>query len=197
MRSSPRPYLPHLVLGAMVLFLAAACAGPNVQVYERPDGTIIVESQKTEAKVTAVDARAGTITLKRSWHDEAKTFKVNSNVVDVTQIRVGDEVHAEVIEEVAILIVPGGVPPEIDAAAMVATAAPGEKPAMVAADSVHVTAEIIAIDSHSHEVTIEYPDGSVQTVKVAKHIDLTKVALGDSVSIQITEAVAIAVVKPR
>jgi hypothetical protein len=168
-----------------------------VEVYERSDGTIIVESEKTEATVTAVDARAGTITLKRSWHDKAKTYKVNPNAVDFTQIRVGDEVHAEVIEEVAVLIVPGGVPPEIDAAAMVATAAPGEKPAMVAAESVQVTAEIIAIDGHSHEVTIEYPDGSVQTVKVAKHIDLTKVALGDSVFIKITEAVAIEVVAPR
>ena len=50
--------LHGLVLGAVALFLATACAGPNVEVYERSDGTIIVESEETKAKVTAVDARS-------------------------------------------------------------------------------------------------------------------------------------------
>ena len=94
----------------------------------------------------AIDARASTITLKRSWLDEPKTFKVNSGVVNLSRIRVGDVVHAEVIEEVAVTLVPGGAPPEIDAAAVVALSAPGDKPAIVAAESVQVTAEIIAID---------------------------------------------------
>jgi hypothetical protein len=34
-------------------------------------------------------------------------------------------------------------------------------------------------------------------VKVGKHIDLEKIALGDSVLIQMTEAVAIEVTKPN
>jgi hypothetical protein len=188
-----RSGLLSFILGALTLSLALACSGPTVDVYERPDGTIIVESQKTKATVTAIDARAGTITLKRSWLDEPKTFKVDSDVVNLSRIRVGDVVHAEVIEEVAVTLVPGGAPPEIDAAAVVALSAPGDKPAIVAAESVQVTAEVIAIDGHSH---LELPDGSQQTVKAAKHIDLTEVALGDSVLIRITEAVAINVTKP-
>jgi hypothetical protein len=40
---------------------------------------------------------------------------------------------------------------------------------------------------------IELPGGSAQTVKVAKHIDLDKLALADSVPIQLTEALAIEV----
>jgi hypothetical protein len=46
-------------------------------------------------------------------------------------------------------------------------------------------------------VALELPDGSGTTVKVGKHVDLTQLALGDSVSIRITEAVAIEVVRPR
>ncbi len=127
----------------------------------------------------------------------AKTFKVDSGVVNLTKIRVGDEVHAAVVEEFAVSLVPGGTPPEVDVAAAIALAEPGDKPAMIMADSVQVTADIIAIDGHSRQVTIKFPDGSEQTVKVAKHIDLTQVALGDSVLIRITQAVAISVAAPN
>ena len=92
---------------------------------------------------------------------------------------------------------PGGTPPEVDVAAAIALAEPEDKPAMIMADSVQVTTDIITIDGHSHQVTIKFPDGSEQTVKVAKHIDLTQVALGDSVLIRITQAVAINVAAPN
>jgi hypothetical protein len=188
--------LKSLASGAMILALAAACAGPNVEVYERPDGTIIVETMETKATVEAIDARAGTVTLKRRFH-KAKTFKVDENVADIGQIQVGDEVHAVVIEELAVVLIPGGAPKMVAAAAEVALSPAGRKPAIVMAERTEITAEIIAIDSHGHKVTIELPDRSVQTVKVGKHIDLEKIALGDSVLIQLTEAVAIEVTKPN
>jgi hypothetical protein len=188
--------LTVVLFASLILALTSACAGPDVQVYEKPDGTIIVESMEIKATVEAVDARARTVTLKRRFH-EAKTFKAGKNFANFDQIQVGDEVHAVVIEEFAVVLVPGGAPAMVEAAAAVALAPDGSKPAVVMVETVAVTAEITAIDSHGHHVTIEFPDGSVQTVKVGKHIDLTKVALGDSVLIQITEAVAIEVVKPR
>jgi hypothetical protein len=186
-----------LALGSLLPILALACAGPKIDVYERPDGTIIVESMETRATVTAVDVRAGTVTLKRAGLHKAKTFKVDSGVVDLTRVRVGDEVHATVVEELAVSLVRGGTPPEVDVAAAVALAEPGDKPAMIMADRVQVTADVVAIDGHSHQVTLRLPDGSEQTVKVAKHIDLTRVSLGDSVHIQITQAVAIDVTAPN
>ena len=185
-----------LLLGVVILSLAAACAGPTVKVYEKPDGTIIVESMEIKATVTAIDARARTVTLKRKFH-RAKTFKAGKNVVNFKQIQVGDEVHVVVVEEFAVSLIRGGAPPMVGEAAAVALAPEGSKPGLVMADSVVVTAEITAIDAHTRQVTIEFPDGSGKTVKVGKHIDLTQVALGDSVSIQITEAVAIEVAKPR
>jgi hypothetical protein len=179
----------------MILALAAACAGPNVEVYERPDGTIIVETMESKATVEAIDARAGTVTLKRRFH-KAKSFKIDENIADIGQIQVGDEVHVVVIEELAVVLIPGGAP-QMVAAAAVALSPAGRKPAVVMAERVEITAEIIGIDSHGHQVTIELPDGSVRTVKVGKHIDLEKIALGDSVLIQLTEAVAIEVTKPN
>jgi hypothetical protein len=191
-----RPSLTLLAPIVILLTLAVACVGPDVQVYEGPDGTIIVESMKVKATVEAVDARARTVTLKRRFH-EAKTFKVDDDLANFDQIQVGDEVHAIVVEEFAVVLVRGGAPAMVEATEAIAISPDGSKPAIVMADTVGLTAEIIGIDSHSHQVTIELPDGSVKTVKVGKHIDLTTLALGDSVVIQITEAVAIQVTKPQ
>ena len=74
MPKSLRSDMRGLLLGVVILSLAAACAGPTVKVYEKPDGTIIVESMEIKATVTAIDARARTVTLKRKFH-RAKTFK--------------------------------------------------------------------------------------------------------------------------
>lgn len=41
-------------------------------------------------------------------------------------------------------------------------------------------------------MTLEFVDGSVESFKVGKHIDLSKVSLDDSVRVQVSEAVAIA-----
>ena len=187
--------LSRLVLATVLLSLITACAGPKVEVYERPDGTIVVETLKVKATVTAVDARARTVTLKRRFH-KAQTFKADKNDINFNQIQVGDEVHAVVVEEVAVSLVPGGAPSMIEEGAAIAVAPEGDKPKIVMVDTVAMTAEIIAIDQHSHQVTLELPDGTLKSVKVAKHIDLTQISLGDSVLIQVSEGVAIEVVKP-
>ena len=48
-----------------------------------------------------------------------------------------------------------------------------------------------AIDAHAHSITLELIDGTTQSIKVAKHIDLTQFGLGDSVRVQVTDAVFI------
>ena len=177
--------------------LLSACGGPTVKVYESPDGTIVVESMETTATVTAIDARARTITLKRGRFHQPKTFKVGEEAVNFEQIQVGDEVHAVVVEELAVALVPGGTAPMLGEAQAVALAPEGSKPAIVVADTVAMTAVITAIDGHAHQVTLELPDGTSRSVKVGKHVDLTRVSLGDSIVVTLTEAVALAVVKPR
>ena len=183
------------VVGTLMLSLATACLGPDIKVYERADGTTIVETSEAKATVTAVNARTRSITLKQRFH-KPQTFKADESIANFDQIQVGDEVHAVFVEEFAVTLIPGGAPPEVDAEVVVALAPDGAKPAVVMAESVGVTATIIAIDGHSHKVTLEFPDGEVKTVKVSKHIDLEEIALGDSVYIKITEALALEIVKP-
>lgn len=196
MSSNLLPGLSRLIFAAVTLSLTTACIGPNVEIYERPDGTIIVESLETKATVTAIDARARTVTLKRRFH-KAQIFKADKGIINFNQIQVGDEVHAVVVEKLAVSLVPGGAPPLVKKGAAIGLAPEGDKPGIVLVATAAMTAEITAIDSHSRQVTLELPDGSIKTVKARKHIDLTQISLGDAVLIQITRAVAIEVVKPR
>ena len=93
-----------------------------------------------------------------------------------------------------LLIIFTWTPPR--AAAAVALAPEGAMPGAVMASTVEVVATVVAIDSHEHTVTLEFRDGRIQEVHVGKHRDLSNVGLGDSVRVQITEAVAISVVRP-
>jgi len=188
-----------IAVSSLVL-LASACGfmGPKVETetYTTPDGAIVVESVELTATVKAVDGRARTLTLDPKYGDE-QTFEVGPEAKNFDQIRVGDELHVELVEELAVSLIPGGADESVGALDAVAYAPVGEKPAIAAVSTRSVTADIVAIDSHDHRVTLEFIDGSVASVKVGKHIDLSKVSLNDSVRIQIAEAVLIDFSKPE
>lgn len=186
-----------LALGLAVSLMVACQTGPKTEtvVEEGPGSVVVVQTTEVKATVTAIDATNRTVTLKRKWH-QPKTFKVSEDAVNFQQVRVGDEVHAALIEEVAVTLVSGGAPPGVDAAVAVGLAAEGEKPAVLMADTVEVTATVVAIDGHEHTVTLEFADGRHEEVNVPRSRDLSNVGLGDSVRVRVTEALAISVVKP-
>lgn len=180
------------------LLLAAACAmGPQVEttVYERPDGVLVVDTVQLEATVVAIDATRREVRLKPRGGKE-ETFKAGPEVVNFQQIRVGDVVRAVVVEALAVTLVPGGEPESVGTGAAVALAPQGAKPGVVMADTIEVTGTVTAIDGHEHTLTVQFPDGTFETIRVAKHRDLSKVALGDSLRMQLTKGVAISVEKP-
>jgi hypothetical protein len=187
-----------LVLTAAALSITLACqTGPKVvtEVKEGPGSVVVVQTVQLQATVVAIDAANRTVRLKPKWSDP-KTFRVGEGAVNFQQVRVGDLVHATVIEETAITLVPGGAPAGAGAAAVATLAPEGSMPAGIVAATVEAVATIVAIDGHEHTVTLEFADGHTSELNVGKHRDLSKVALGDSVRVQITEAVAISVVRP-
>ncbi len=179
------------------VFLTACALGPHVEtrVYETSTGAVVVQSVEWVATVQSIDGVKREVTLKPK-HGDAQVFKASDEAVNFDQVQVGDEVHAEVVEEMAVTLIPGGEPSSVGEAELVALAPEGEKPSVVMVETEEITAEIVGIDAHSHQVTLQFVDGTTEAIKVGKHIDLSTVALGDSVRIQVTEAVVIAVVKP-
>jgi len=195
-----RPSRIGAVFFSVILLLsyAVGCqSGPKVEtvVDRRPDGVVMVQTVRVTATVVAIDAINRTVRLQPK-RGEARTLKVGEGAVNFEQVHVGDEVHAALIEETAISLVRGGAPSSLTAGAAVALAPEGQRPGVVMAGTVETTATIVGIDGHEHTVTLQFLDGEIRELDVAKDRDLSKVALGDSVRIQFTEAVAIKVVKP-
>ena len=187
-----------LVLAGLTLSTTLGCqTGPKVEteVKEGPGGVVVVQTLRIQATVVAIDATNRTVRLQPRRGDP-KTFRIGEGAVNFRQVRVGDQVHATVIEETAVTLVPGGTTPGVGAAAAVALAPEGAMPGAVMASTVEAVATVVAIDGHEHTVTLEFLDGRIQEVHVGKRRDLSNVGLGDSVRVQITEAVAISVVRP-
>jgi hypothetical protein len=184
------------VIAAASLFVitVSGCAlfGPKVETtsYETEDGAVIVESVKFSATVKAIDEGERTLTLDPKY-GQKEVIQVSPEMANFNQIRVGDVVHAEVIEALAVELIPGGSAESIGEAQAVALAPLGAKPGALTVSSREVTADIIGIDQHAHSVMLEFIDGSTESVKVGKHVDLTLISLDDSVRITVTDAVAI------
>ena len=91
---------------------------------------------------------------------------------------------------------PAGTPPNAGEDAEIALVPKGAKPGVVMAETAEVTARVVAVDSMSRRVTLQFVDGTTKTVRVDPDIDLANVAPGDAVTVRITEALAVLVEKP-
>jgi hypothetical protein len=159
-----------------------------------PGGTF-VQTYKTTAKVTAVDPSSRHVTLV-SPDGNVTVFKAGPEVVNFDQIHGGDEVNATLTRQLVVFMATEAPPPSASASTTVALAPVGAKPAGLVADTVQVTARVIAIDPKHHEATLQFPDGSTSKVQVRKDVDLTQRKVGEQVVIRLTEALALSVEKP-
>jgi len=157
-------------------------------------GAAIVDTIKLTATVTAIDAAERKVTLKGD-NGATRVVKCGPEVVNFPQIEVGDKVNVTYTEELAIFL-GAGDPPSAAAASGVALAPVGAKPGAVVANAAQITAKVTSIDAGTRHVTLELPDGSTKAVKVGKHVNLDNVKVGDTVTAQYAESVAITVEAP-
>ena len=81
-----------------------------------------------------------------------------------------------------------------DGASATAMLAPkGAMPGSIVAETIRMTATVTAIDAEARTATLKFEDGSTKTVAVRPDIDLTQHSVGEKVSFQITQMVALSV----
>ena len=186
-----------LILVVMVLALAH-CAGTQQSVStsqaERP-GAIAVEAIEMTGKVKAIDTLKRTVTI---IGENGRTVTLNAkNARNFDQIKVGDTVRAEYVEEIAVFVRKAGAPPEAQRAQVVALAPKGKMPGGVVAETTEIEANVESIDYIARTVTLRGPAGGIQTIKVGPQVkNLEGVNKGDQVVLRITEAVALEVTRP-
>ena len=186
-----------LLPAALLTFSACSTTMEGVEkttVIETADGVIIVDTFTTTATVTGIDSAKRKVTLV-SPGGSMSTYKAGPEVVNFTQIQIGDQVKATVTEEVAIFI-GNGAPSSATGGVVVAFAPVGAKPGRVVVETAQITVKVTDVDTTKHKVTFQLPDGTTKKVKVGSKVDLSTLRPGDNVTMQVSEGFAITVEKP-
>ena len=144
------------------------------------------------ATVEGIDQKTRVVTLKGP-KGNLVSFVASDDVKNLAQVKVGDEVTVDYHESLVMRVLKPEEASVNQAAAAVAAAKPGEKPAGVGAGEVTVTVSIEAIDTKAGTVTFKGPAGNVETIRAADPKNLEKIKVGDRVGITYTEAVAVSV----
>ncbi|HSH16270.1 MAG TPA: hypothetical protein VLD18_09575, partial [Verrucomicrobiae bacterium] len=158
-------------------------------------GGVTVDTFEITARVTAVDRaeREATLLTAEGKHTQ---YKAGPEVKNFDQVQVGDQAKATVTKE---LVVYGrgqsGRRNSDGQAGIVVLAPKGEKPGSFTAETFEVTTRVRAVDLTNHEVTLEYPDGTIRTFAVRPDVSLSPADIGREVVIQATHSVAIRVEK--
>jgi len=162
---------------------------------DRGPGTASVSRVVTaSATVTAIDLTTREVTLRR---DNGSTFTVvaGPDVRNLPQIRVGDTVHVDFHEALAIELKKGGTgaPASRSETATRSRAEPGQRPGGVATRETVIVADVIAVNAADQTVSLRGPGGRVVDLNVRDPEQFKRIAVGDQVEASYTEAAAVSI----
>ena len=158
-------------------------------------GGLVVQTHKVSATVTAIDLPNRKVTLVTP-DGKMETCKVGPEVVNLDQVRIGDQVKVTVTQELAVYLRKAGAPAKDGEAAAIVLAPVGAKPGGVMANTIEVTATVKSVDLKHHKATLLFPDGKSKTYSVRPDVDLSDAQVGEKVVIRSTETIAVLVEKP-
>ena len=146
------------------------------------------------AKVKSIDYKTRKVTLEDDKGNK-KTLTIGPDAVNFDQVKKGDQVNIEYMEQLVVFLKEKGAP-NTDGVAMLAGRAPeGDKPAVVMGGTVEMTAVVKELDLDNHTATLQFPTGDLQVLPVRSDVVLKKDMIGSEVVFQATTAVALTVEK--
>jgi hypothetical protein len=198
--------LRHLVALASLALIPAAfltmagCASTEgveeEQVVQSPgQGGAVVDTITYVATLTAMDPSTRKVTLMTP-DGKSATFRADP-AVDLSQFAVGDQIAVQATEAVAVAIRSNGTPAsDPQSVALAAVGGDGSSKGAFVGTATEMAAKVVAIDTKSRKATFQFADGSTQTLKVPKSVDLSKHKVGETVVLGYAESLVIAVSKP-
>ena len=181
-----------LAVGAQSLFAAdKVAAKPAVE-----PGAIMVETVKSTAKVTAIDAAKRKVTFEADG--KSRTITCGPEVRNFNQIKLGDRLQITFVEALAVYLEKAGAPVGADEVSTVTMAPEGGKPGIFVTDTIVLNSKIDALDATKGTVTITTPDGKTRTMKVSKSVKgLKGLKKGDDIVVRFTEELAMVIESPK
>jgi hypothetical protein len=155
------------MLFAAALVLAGCWTAPVATIEPKGESRLIQEGiavtlVKDAAVVSSVDRGARTIALRAPGGTKTSTYKVGAKVSSLEDFKTGDVVQATVAEELAVYVLRDGHLPGV-------------------AGHVAADARVLMLDPSYRLLTLQYPDGENETVKVPVGTKLEQMEAGDSV----------------
>lgn len=189
-------FLIGVVVGILAVVGCASTESAKATIESQPRMSS-ANTAHVQATVEAVDKENRILTL-RTRAGDLRTMVVDPAVKNFDQIRRGDLVVADYLEEVAVYIEVPGMKTKDESSRVTATAPRGNKPAGAVVDTVQRRATVQAIDRENRMVTLHGQDGSVRTIKVPPELGpLDKINAGDSIVIRYTQMVGIGVTNAK
>jgi hypothetical protein len=177
--------LKVLLVPAVALTMAGCWTPPNanVQPVGKPgliQGSIPVQVVQDGVTVAAVDAVHRTLTLKRD-DGTTKTFTVVPAVKNFDQVKVGDQIKADVKAELSFYILENGRLTNPDGS--------------IRPKTINFNAKVLQVDTSYRILTLQFNNGHTLAIKTALGVQLEKIAPGDDVVMRSNEITGITIKK--
>jgi hypothetical protein len=186
-----------LLLTALVAFPAAAQQKPDVKggtvVASEPGRAAAVRALEISAVVVSIDHASRVLTLKGP-RGNVQDVAVEPAVKNFDNIRAGDFVMVRFMQSLALDLQKTKTGDKgITAGEGMATAKPGERPAVVGAREISAIAKVTAVNKKAKTISLKGPRGNTVTLDVENPDHFKVVKVGDEVRVTYTEAVAVSV----
>jgi Cu/Ag efflux protein CusF len=180
------------------LSMAAWAQEPSPQQMKNPPAQGEAQVTSMTTTVDKVDLKKREVTIKTA-DGSPVMIQVPENVQNLQNLKPGDKVQIDYYQSVALSLQkkPGTLPME----ARTFTAKPstsGNMPGGTMAQEIDATANVKKVDMSKGTVTIEGPEGKMDTITVKDpqlKQELSKVKPGDAINVTYTEAMAISAMK--
>jgi hypothetical protein len=185
-------FLIVILVGGLASFAIDAANSANKEA--KPEGIVVDVTQWT-GTVKAVDLQKRTATIEG---EGGKTVTLNArNARNLDQVKAGDKVKVEYIEELAVSVRKAGTPADTEAMQTVALAPKGEKPGGLITNTVEIQANVEDVNHKHRTIKLETPGGKIKSFKVDRGVEnFDEIRKGDQVVLKYTEALALNVVSP-
>ena len=157
-----------------------------------PGKGVAARTIKTSATIVVIEPATREVTLRRQ-DGQVTTVTLGDEVRNFDQLKVGDKVHVEYAQALALELKKGAGGASASGSEMAKRAEPGQKPGGAVARQVTIVAEVVKVDAKNRTVTLKGPKGNRVDLDVEDPEQLKMVKAGDKIEAVYTEALAIKV----
>ena len=150
----------------------------------------VTNSASASAVITSINA-SKRIIKAQTQDGKTKTFTAGPAVKNFDKLKVGDTVTVTYTEIMSVYLGQDGAP-SADMASGLARTSDG-KPGAALYGEAQVTAKVLALDKATRLIKLELPENDVREFTIRDGVDLSKVKVGDTVTIAIARALVIGV----